>query len=77
LFLDRQALGKDDCNASVWLWSIIAFIEKLPGMSAEQYSQLKQETPAPEQSSCADSTKTFSGQAAQQGTYQWLELSNY
>jgi mono/diheme cytochrome c family protein len=28
------------------VWSIVAFIEKLPGMSAERYRQLKQETPA-------------------------------
>ena len=26
------------------VWSIVAFIEKLPGMSAEQYRQLKQES---------------------------------
>jgi mono/diheme cytochrome c family protein len=28
------------------VWSIVAFIEKLPGMSAERYRQLKQETPS-------------------------------
>jgi len=26
------------------VWSIIAFVEKLPGMSVEQYRQLKQES---------------------------------
>jgi len=26
------------------VWSIVGFIEKLPGMSAEQYRQLKQES---------------------------------
>jgi mono/diheme cytochrome c family protein len=28
------------------VWSIVAFIEKLPGMSADQYQQMKHEAPA-------------------------------